>query len=209
MTYWACALLERELPSRSLLSQTCLCAARNQTAACRLILVSVNGVFSAQMRLVLLGNAGAGKSTMASRIIGGGNIPRLSLDTIAWDEGPKRKQLDSSLRKLHDFIQASDQWIIEGCYSDLIEAALPHCTELRFLNPGVEVCVAQCHRRPWEPEKFSSPEDQNAMLHRLIEWVKDYESRDDEFGLRRHRQLFNSFRGRKREYTSVKAYDED
>ena len=160
------------------------------------------------MRLVLVGNGGAGKSTMACRIIGGGKIPRLSLDTIAWDEGPKRKPLDVSLRKLHDFIQASDQWIIEGCYSDLIEAALPHCTELRFLNPGVDVCVAHCHRRPWEPEKFSSPEDQKAMLDQLIQWVKDYDSRDDEFGLKRHRQLFDSFRGRKREYTSVGAYDE-
>jgi adenylate kinase family enzyme len=160
------------------------------------------------MRLILLGNAGAGKSTMACRIISASKIPHLSLDTIAWDEGPKRKPLDVSLRKLHDFIQASEQWIIEGCYSDLIEAALPHCTELRFLNPGVEICVAHCHRRPWEPEKFSSPEDQKAMLDQLIQWVKDYDNRDDEFGLKRHRQLFDNFRGRKREYTSVGAYDE-
>jgi adenylate kinase family enzyme len=168
-------------------------------------------VFELKMRLVLLGNAGAGKSTMANQITDGGKIPRLSLDTIAWDEGfpcPKRKPLDASLRKLNDFIRASDQWIVEGCYSDLIEAALPHCTELRFLNPGVEVCVAHCHRRPWEPEKFSSPEEQNAMLDKLIQWVKDYENREDEFGLKRHRQLFGNFRGRKREYTSVGSYDE-
>jgi len=58
------------------------------------------------MRLVLLGNAGAGKSTMASRITRGGKIPRLSLDLIAWDEGPKRKPLDVSLCKLNDFIRA-------------------------------------------------------------------------------------------------------
>src|SRR5262249_36712036 len=92
------------------------------------------------MRLILLGNAGAGKSTMARRIIGGRFIARLSLDQIAWDESPKRKPLEVSLRMLKDFIQCNDQWIIEGCYSDLIEAALPYCTELRFLNPRVEVC---------------------------------------------------------------------
>ena len=160
------------------------------------------------MRLFLLGNAGAGKSTMARQIIGSANIPHLSLDTIAWDEGPKRKPFEASVRQLRDFIQANDQWIIEGCYSDLVEVALPYCTELRLLNPGVEVCVAHCHRRPWEPEKFSSPKDQNAMLDQLIQWVKDYVSRDDEFGLKRHRQLFDSFRGLKREYTSVVSYDE-
>jgi adenylate kinase family enzyme len=158
------------------------------------------------MRIILLGNAGAGKSTMAHRIVGDSSIPCLSLDQIAWDEGPKRKPLAISLRLLNDFIQRNKEWIIEGCYSDLIEAALPYCTELRFLNPGAEVCVAHCHRRPWEPEKFSSPEDQAAMLAPLVQWVGEYEARDDEYGLKRHRQLFGRFQGRKREYTSVDSY---
>jgi adenylate kinase family enzyme len=175
------------------------------------------------MKLILLGNAGAGKSTMARRIIGDEPIPHLSLDKIAWDDrdqperggwaaalslayAPKRKPLEVSLRMLHAFIQSNEQWIVEGCYSDLIRAALPYCTELRFLNPGIEVCVAHCHRRPWEPEKFSSPEDQAAMLTRLVQWVREYETREDEYGLRRHRQVFEQFAGRKREYTSVECY---
>jgi adenylate kinase family enzyme len=143
---------------------------------------------------------------MARRIIGDISIPRLSLDQIAWDEGPKRKPLEVSLRLLSDFIQSNEQWVIEGCYSDLIEAALPHCTELRFLNPGTEVCVAHCHRRPWEPEKFSAPEAQAAMLALLVQWVREYETRDDEYGLKRHRQIFERFQGPKREYTSVDSY---
>jgi hypothetical protein len=143
---------------------------------------------------------------MARRIIGDTPIPRLSLDQIAWDEGPKRKPVEVSLRMLHHCIQNNERWVIEGCYSDLIEAALPHCTELRFLNPGIEVCVAHCHRRPWEPEKFSSPENQAAMLSYLVQWVRDYETRDDEYGLKRHREVFERFQGRKREYTSVDSY---
>ena len=158
------------------------------------------------MKLVLLGNAGAGKSTMARRIIGGRQIPRLSLDEIAWNPGAQRKPLHESRELLNDFLKANDQWVIEGCYSDLVEAALPYCTELRFLNPGIEVCVAHCHRRPWEPEKFSSPEDQAAMLTQLVQWVREYETREDEYGLRRHRQVFEQFAGRKREYTSVECY---
>ena len=56
------------------------------------------------MKLILLGNAGAGKSTMAHRIMGDEPIPHLSLDEIAWDDGPKRKPLkEVSLRLLHDF----------------------------------------------------------------------------------------------------------
>ena len=145
---------------------------------------------------------------MARRIIGGRQIPRLSLDEIAWNPGAQRKPLHESRELLNDFLKANDQWVIEGCYSDLVEAALPYCTELRFLNPGIEVCVAHCHRRPWEPEKFCLPEDQAAMLTQLVQWVREYETRDDEYGLKRHRQVFERFPGRKREYTSVECYSD-
>ena len=159
------------------------------------------------MRLILLGNAGAGKSTMARRLIGSADISRLSLDEIAWDQGTRRKPLDESRTLLRQFIDANGQWVIEGCYGDLIEAALPYCTELRFLNPGIETCVAHCNRRPWESSKFSSAEQQNAMLDHLIQWVKDYETRNDEYGLKRHRQIFDNFSGTKREYTSTASYE--
>ena len=70
-------------------------------------------------------------------------------------------------------------------------------TELRFLNPGIETCVAHCNRRPWEPSKFSSTEQQDAMLSQLIQWVQEYQTRDDEYGLKRHRQVFDRFSGPK------------
>lgn len=146
---------------------------------------------------------------MAKRLIGGRNIPCLQLDKIAWKEGTERKPLEVSLEELHQFIDENDQWIIEGCYGDLAEAALPYCTALRFLNPGTEVCIEHCKRRPWEPEKFDSPVDQEAMLDQLLEWVREYATRDDECGLRRHREIFNGFAGQKREYGTVASYDED
>lgn len=160
------------------------------------------------MKVILLGNAGAGKSTMARRLIGNRRIVGLSLDEIAWQRGAERMSLDASLQALRRYIENNDAWVIEGCYSDLVQAALPHCTELRFLNPGVDVCVSHCRQRPWEPEKFATPQDQQATLAPLIEWVRRYETRDDEYGLKRHRQLFDAFAGPKKEYTCVASYDE-
>ena len=158
------------------------------------------------MRVILLGNAGSGKTTMARRLIGARNIVRLSLDEIAWGHGAQRRSLEESLGLLRDFLSANTEWIIEGCYGDLVEVALPHCTELRFLNPGVETCVAHCASRPWEPSKFSSPSEQQAMLDELLAWVREYETRNDEYGLRRHRKLYDTFSGSKREYTDVASY---
>ncbi|MEM9119037.1 MAG: shikimate kinase [Cyanobacteria bacterium P01_F01_bin.56] len=159
------------------------------------------------MKIVLLGNAGAGKSTLAKQLIGDREIALLALDNIAWQPDVQRKPLDESITLLEAFIHEHKQWIIEGCYGDLVEAALPYCDELRFLNPGIAVCVAHCRQRPWESDKFASPEEQDAMLHGLIDWVKDYASRTDELGLQRHRQIFDRFTGKKQEYHTVADYD--
>jgi hypothetical protein len=45
---------------------------------------------------------------------------------------------------LERFCSAGDHWIIEGCYADVIRASLRWEPELVFLNPGVEVCTANC-----------------------------------------------------------------
>jgi hypothetical protein len=86
------------------------------------------------------------------------------------------------------------------------EEALPHCTALYFLNPGVDACVKHCRSHPWEPAKFATQEAQTAVLSTLIEWVRDYESHDDEYGLQRHRRIFDGFPGAKLELTTVASY---
>ena len=89
------------------------------------------------MRIILLGNAGAGKSTMARCLVQNKNIPRLSLDEIAWSEGTERKPFDASIRELEEFLGRNEQWIIEGCYSDMIEVALPRKTSASV--PGLPI----------------------------------------------------------------------
>lgn len=149
------------------------------------------------VKLVIMGNAGSGKTTLARRLAREGEVPILCLDSIAWEQGVTRKPLAESIALLNAFIGAHGEWIVEGCYGDLIEVALPHCDELIFLHPGVEVCVARSRNRPFEPNKFASPADQRVMLERLIDWIRDYEVREDEFGRQRHRRIYEGFTGRK------------
>lgn len=159
------------------------------------------------MRVILFGNSGSGKTTMARRLMEERSIPLLSLDQITWAEVAVRRPLHKSVELLRQFIDKHEEWIMEGCYGELVTAALPYCTELRFLNPGVDACVANCLRRPWEPDKYASTSEQDAMLERLIEWVREYETREDEFGLKAHRSIFDGFNGEKREYTSMESYE--
>jgi len=154
-----------------------------------------------ERRVVIYGNAGLGKTTMARSLA----LTMLSLDKIAWASTGVRASHAESLAALHRFIAAHREWVIEGCYGDLVEAAVAHCTELRFLNPGAEVCVANAHRRPWEPDYCESPEAQQRFLGPLIEFIRAYETVAGEYGLARHRAIFEAFPGPKREYTQQEA----
>lgn len=158
------------------------------------------------MKCILLGNAGSGKSTLSRKLIAQRPAARLSLDEVAFSGGIERRPLEDSVADVQRFITQHESWIIEGCYADIIEAVLDQCDELLFLNPGVEACVRHCRARPWEPEKFSSKEEQDQNLDNLIEWVRSYDSRTDEYGLQRHRALFDAFRGNKRELTDPHQY---
>lgn len=151
-------------------------------------------------RILIYGNAGSGKTTLARRLSEQFSLPRLPLDQIAWGAEGVRQPPEDSLAALKAFIDANEGWVIEGCYGDLVEAALPHCTELHFLSPGVEVCIANAHKRPWDPEYCASPEDQQRYLAPLIEFIREYPTRQDEYGLARHRAIFDRFAGTKKEY---------
>jgi adenylate kinase family enzyme len=144
-------------------------------------------------RIVLFGNSGAGKSTLARQLARDYGLPHLDLDLLAWSTPGVRRPIAESAAAIDVYVEMNTEWIAEGCYGDLLELILPHATEIRFLNPGTEVCVANCRRRPWEPEKYASKGDQDARLDFLIDWVRQYETRTDEYSLDRHRQLFDIF----------------
>ena len=154
-------------------------------------------------RVVVLGNSGSGKTTLACALVDALGLAHLDLDAVAWAEPGVRRPLAESAAEVEAFARSHDAWVVEGSYADLAGAALPFCTEFRFLNPGVEACLANCRRRPWEPEKYASREEQDERLAFLLDWVRQYETRGDEYGLAAHRAVFDAFAGAKREVPSV------
>jgi len=154
-------------------------------------------------RILILGNSGSGKSTRAKALAERTGLPHLDLDTLVWEPG--RIAVPRPLAAVHADLEAfaakEPGWIVEGCYGELIEALLPRCTELVFLNPGPEACLSHNRRRPWEPHKYATPEAQDAMFEGLQAWVAGYYARDDAWSLHTHRRIFDGFEGPKREET--------
>lgn len=155
-------------------------------------------------RVVIFGNSGSGKSTLANYLAAKYELPHLDLDTLAWQDTdpPTRKPLSDSAGKIDRFLDGKQEWVIEGCYADLLVLVLEKANEALFLNPGIETCISNCRKRPWEPHKYKSIEEQNGKLAMLLDWVKQYPIRNDEFSLVSHQKLFNEFAGKRTEYNS-------
>ncbi|MES2901954.1 MAG: shikimate kinase [Pseudomonadota bacterium] len=151
------------------------------------------------MRVLILGNSGSGKSWRARELAQRHGLAHLDLDTIYFVPGKIAvvRPIDDVLADLRAFIQAHEAWVAEGCYGDVIEAALPSCSELLFMNPGKEVCMANNEKRPWEPHKYASKEQQDSMLPFLLDWVGKYYERADNCSYEYHRRVFDGFSGAK------------
>jgi adenylate kinase family enzyme len=154
-------------------------------------------------RILIFGNSGSGKTTLANKLAKDLSIPILDLDTIVWEphQIAIRRPQEDILKDLQDFIDNNISWVIEGCYSTLIQVALKFSTEIYFLNPGISKCLENNRHRPWEPHKFKSIQAQTETFEFLQNWIQQYEQRDDEFSYSSHRSLFDQYNGIKYELT--------
>jgi adenylate kinase family enzyme len=157
------------------------------------------------MKILIYGNSGSGKSTYAAALAVKHSLEHLDLDSIVWEPGKVAVQrtAEAISQSLASFISAHPRWVIEGCYGELVQNASTHCTQLVFLNPGQETCLANNRGRPWEPHKYASMEQQNSMLSNLQAWVAGYYTREDAWSYAAHRDIFIRFQGTKIEHTSM------
>ena len=107
-------------------------------------------------KILIFGNSGSGKSTLAKKISQTSGLGHLDLDSLAWQatNPPERKEIKESEKGILGFIQAHENWVIEGCYTDLLELLSEKTDEIIYLNLPVELCIKNAKNRPWEPQKI-------------------------------------------------------
>ncbi|MGE9290231.1 MAG: hypothetical protein ACQKBT_04520 [Puniceicoccales bacterium] len=173
---------------------------------------------TASRRIVVTGCWGAGKTYLARKLKGDGEIPLLSLDHIVFErvlaDGSGEAKTKVILRKreevqrlLGEFLLGY-QWILEGVYGKYLSPALQTATLFVWIDRPEEDCLAGLKERGIQMMKDHGrdlSEEQNA---RMFERVRNYRERDDHLGFRFHRKLFDSFRGEKVRITSKKEADQ-
>ena len=151
-------------------------------------------------KVIVFGNSGAGKSTVALKLRDEG-LAHLDLDTLAWlpSNPPERRPVDQAYEEIQRFVKEQPGWVVEGCYADLLELLKPFATEAIFMNLPIHLCQKNARNRPWEPHKYKSREAQDSNLPMLLDWIAGYASRDDALSYKAHRALYDSFPGKKTE----------
>lgn len=151
-------------------------------------------------KILIFGNSGSGKSTLAKRLSHEHQLAHLDLDTLAWQPcmPPARKPLAESAKAIEAFTSQHKQWVIEGCYSDLLRLVIAEATEIYFMDLPIAHCQANARNRPWEPHKYPSKQAQDDNLTMLLTWIADYEQRQDDFSRAAHQALYQHFTGKKK-----------
>ena len=149
--------------------------------------------------ILIFGNSGSGKSTLAKRLSKSEDLAHLDLDILAWEATtpPTRKDINTAKKDIECFITEHDSWVIEGCYTDLLEIAKPYSSKIIFMDLPIEACVANAKSRPWEPHKYESKQAQDENLDMLINWINQYTTRNDTFSMTAHQNFYDNFRGKK------------
>jgi adenylate kinase family enzyme len=155
-------------------------------------------------KFVIFGNSGSGKSTLAKKLASKSQLAHLDLDSIAWKPvtPPERRSILESSESINNFLSTNNSWVIEGCYSDLLELVIQQADEIFFLNLPIKNCIDNVKSRPWEPHKYINKEAQDDNLEMLINWISQYTNRTDTFSKSAHDKLFNNFNGKKTMYVS-------
>ncbi len=165
-------------------------------------------------KILIFGNSGSGKTTLAKRLVDQYGLAHLDLDTIAWQAAsdpqkpPERQSRLESKRAIDAFCSEFDNWVIEGCYSDLLEMVSERANEAIFMDLPIAECVENAKNRPWEQHKYASKEAQDQNLTMLLDWIKDYENRRDTFSKRAHQDYYDNFNGQKKRILSNRRFDD-
>ena len=103
-------------------------------------------------KILIFGNSGSGKSTLAKDLASKHDLGHLDLDTVAWEPSQPtiRRPQDEAKIAIKNFTDSHPNWVIEGCYADLLGLLTNQASEAIFLNLSIQACIANAKSRSWE-----------------------------------------------------------
>jgi adenylate kinase family enzyme len=94
-------------------------------------------------RILITGNAGSGKTTLARNIASRLDYPVHSLDKIVWQPKWRKTPESEKSQQLDELINQSEHWVIDGVSRKVMDAA----DTIIFLDVSRWRCLLRCAKR--------------------------------------------------------------
>jgi adenylate kinase family enzyme len=147
---------------------------------------------SLQRRILIIGNAGAGKSVLAQRLAARAGCAHTQLDDVYWiDQWQLHKRSAADAKAMVLARSLEQEWVIEGVFGWLAEIAMPPATALIWLDlPWIECQAGLLTRGPLVGQSAAEFAD-------LVAWSQQYWTRAGSSSHAAHHMLFDAFAGEK------------
>ncbi|ODT85663.1 hypothetical protein [Phenylobacterium sp. SCN 70-31] len=108
-------------------------------------------------RVLIIGNSGGGKSTLARRLGVALNIPVIHLDVLFWKPGwiePDRTEFRADV----DSAMAGEAWICDGNFGGTWDLRMPRADTIVWVDQPPLLCLARAIRRVFAYRREARPD---------------------------------------------------
>lgn len=163
-------------------------------------------------KIMVIGCAGSGKTTIAFKLHKKLHLPIIHLDQYYWKQNWQRSDLDE-FTQTHDKLCLQDAWIMEGSYMKLLENRAAQADMIIFLDMPRYICLWRVIKRtifnigktiPGNPEDCPQELFTIKFIY-FLQWIWNFNNRYKQTTL----DLLNKWKNTKKVYifTSQKEVD--
>lgn len=131
-------------------------------------------------RILVIGSAGSGKSTLSRKLHYILDLPVIHLDTYFWNANWVPKSNEDWERIIEQFTN-EEQWIMDGNYSKTMDMRISRADLIIFLDMPRFLCIYRIIKRRMMYHKKSRPDMNQECEEKLdwefMKWVWNYRKR--------------------------------
>jgi len=150
------------------------------------------------MKIIIIGNSGSGKTWLASRLAAAISAPVVHLDNLFWkpggfDKNRSREEVDFLIRQS----KGGPSWVVEGVFGELAELYFDVADLLIWLDIDWLICKTRLEGRGSESKMHLDREQSKEGLRKLVEWASHYCDREGSCSYDGHKALMKRYSGKK------------